>query len=176
MTGRGLLDMLTMLALKGRQLAAPAQPQPEMPTPPRSPLVAPAPARTLPLPVEAEEDYLGFMKRQPPPSAHRRGPDMLREGITRMLSGGRKAIPGEEVYDYDAAMKAGATNKGGHWPSEFKRDNHPNLVVGGFNTKTGKRVPGAPLAKSLQELIDLGWEPATARHLWAEVQRADRPK
>lgn len=77
------------------------------------------------------------------------------------------------VYDLLGAMKAGVERDPvrGHWPSDFKRDNHPDLVVGGFNTKTGQRVPGAPLATSLQELIDKGWEPATARRLWASVTK-----
>ncbi len=77
-----------------------------------------------------------------------------------------------EVYDMLGAMKAGVERDpvGGHWPSDFKRENHPNFVVGGFNTKTGERVPGSPLAKSMQELIDKGWEPETAKQLWASVQ------
>lgn len=77
-----------------------------------------------------------------------------------------------DVYDFRAAMMAGADrDESGHWPSDFKRENHPNLVVGGFNTKTGQRVPGAKLAGSVQELIQLGWEPETAARLWASVQR-----
>ena len=90
-----------------------------------------------------------------------------------------------EVYDFRAAMMAGAKrDESGHWPSNFKYDftdapemvatdlrTHPNIVVGGFHTKTGRRVPGAKLASSEQELIDLGWEPQTARQLWASVRR-----
>lgn len=77
-----------------------------------------------------------------------------------------------KVYDFLGAMKSGAErDSSGHWPSDFKRDNHPALVVGGFHTRTGKRVPGAPLAASVQELIELGWEPATAQQLWASVQK-----
>lgn len=72
-----------------------------------------------------------------------------------------------DVYDFRSALMAGATrDASGHWPSQFKRESHPNLVVGGFNTKTGERVPGTPLAKSVDELISLGWEPATAAALW----------
>jgi len=77
-----------------------------------------------------------------------------------------------DVYDFRSAMMAGAErDASGHWPSDFKRGNHPNLVVGGFHTKTGQRVPGAPLASGVQELIDLGWEPQAAERLWATVQR-----
>ncbi len=77
-----------------------------------------------------------------------------------------------DVYDFRSAMMAGAErDESGHWPSDFKRGGHPNLVVGGFNTKTGQRVPGAPLARSVDELISLGWEPQTAMQLWQSVQR-----
>ena len=77
-----------------------------------------------------------------------------------------------DVYDFRSAMQAGAKrDASGHWPSEFKRENHPNLVVGGFNTKTGQRVPSAPLAGSVQELIRLGWAPEDAAQLWASVQK-----
>ncbi len=76
-----------------------------------------------------------------------------------------------DVYDFRSAMMAGAQpDESGHWPSDFKRDNHPSLVVGGFNTKTGQRVPSAPLARSVEELIDMGWEPATAQQLWKSVR------
>ena len=83
----------------------------------------------------------------------------------------KKIDPRElDVYDFRSAMMHGADRDStGHWPSDFKRENHPNLIVGGFNTKTGERVAGAPLAKSLQELIDKGWEPETAKRLWASV-------
>lgn len=85
----------------------------------------------------------------------------------------RQVDPRElEVYDFLSAMKAGADrDETGHWPSDFKRDNHPDLVVGGFHTRTGERVKSAPLAKSLQELIAKGWAPETAQKLWASVQR-----
>ena len=42
-------------------------------------------------------------------------------------------------YDYRAAYKAGATpDSEGHWPSTFKEDTHPRLIVDGTNTKTGE--------------------------------------
>ena len=44
-------------------------------------------------------------------------------------------------YDYRAAYKAGASpDNSGHWPSKFKTDSHPNLVVDGVNTKTGQKI------------------------------------
>jgi len=77
-----------------------------------------------------------------------------------------------EVYDFRQAMMAGAKrDESGHWPSDFKYETHPNIVVGGFHTKTGQRVPGAPLARSVDELIRLGWEPETARQLWNSVTK-----
>lgn len=52
----------------------------------------------------------------------------------------------KHFYDYRAAYDAGAfptispqDNKY-HWPSEFKKEGHPNLIVAGVNTKTGKPV------------------------------------
>lgn len=46
-------------------------------------------------------------------------------------------------YDYRAAFKAnkGPDPKTGHWPSEFKADDHPNRYVGILDTKTGKPAP-----------------------------------
>ena len=71
----------------------------------------------------------------------------------------------EQFYDYRAAHKAGAKpDATGHWPSDFKKPGHPNMVVGGFDVKTGQRVPGTRQA-SEQELIQLGWDPETARRL-----------
>ena len=87
----------------------------------------------------------------------------------------RNIHPSElEVYDWLTAMKDGyePAPKGQHNVSTYKRGKpgqpgaHPNLVAGGFNTKTGERVSGSPLAKNLQELISLGWEPKTAQQLW----------
>jgi hypothetical protein len=91
----------------------------------------------------------------------------------------------QEVYDYRSAMMAEAERgPSGHWSSDYKHDytdypemqasdrrTHPDIVVGGFHTKTGKRVPGAPLAGSMEELIILGWEPQTAHRLWKSVAR-----
>lgn len=48
-------------------------------------------------------------------------------------------------YDYRAAHRAGARpNAEGHWPSEFKRPGHPNLVVRGIDTRTGLPAAQAP--------------------------------
>ena len=42
-------------------------------------------------------------------------------------------------YDYRAAFRAGAgPGPDGHWPSVFKREGHPRMVLDGVNTKTGK--------------------------------------
>lgn len=78
----------------------------------------------------------------------------------------RKKKEDDEFYDYEAARRAGVTgpDKSGHWPSDFKKDGHPNLIVGGFNTKTGKRVIGTKQA-SESELRDSGWDAKSAKHL-----------
>lgn len=45
-------------------------------------------------------------------------------------------------YDYRAAFKAGeGPDETGHWPSEFKLEGHPRMVLDGVNTKTGEKVP-----------------------------------
>ena len=42
-------------------------------------------------------------------------------------------------YDYRRAYEAGASpGPDGHWPSEFKLQGHPNLIVDGKDTRTGK--------------------------------------
>jgi len=73
----------------------------------------------------------------------------------------------EQFYDYRAAFRAGAKpDATGHWPSDFKKPGHPNMVVGGFNVQTGERVPGTPRAAEA-ELLRLGWNQAGARRLAA---------
>lgn len=50
-------------------------------------------------------------------------------------------------YDYRGAFKAGAApteESGWHWPSEFKREGHPNLIVDGRDTRTGESVSFPP--------------------------------
>lgn len=53
-------------------------------------------------------------------------------------------------YDYRAAFRAGAepavdpTDGLPHWPSEFKKEGHPNLIVNGIDTRTGKPAATAP--------------------------------
>lgn len=49
----------------------------------------------------------------------------------------------EHFYDYRAAFSAGAApDASGHWPSKFKREGHPRLVIDGVDTRTGD--PAAP--------------------------------
>lgn len=75
-----------------------------------------------------------------------------------------------QLYDYRGAFKANAKpGKDGHWPSQFKKPGHPNEVVGGFNTRTGERVPGTTRATE-SELVALGWEPDTAAQLVAKPE------
>ena len=82
----------------------------------------------------------------------------------------------EQFYDYRAAFEAGAEPDpvSKHWPSQFKKPGHPNEIVGGFNTRTGERVPGTPRA-SEQELVRLGWEPEAAKRLAASPEQRPAP-
>lgn len=74
----------------------------------------------------------------------------------------------DQFYDYRGAFRAGAQpDQTGHWPSQFKKPGHPNEVVGGFNTRTGARVPGTKQA-SEPELVALGWAPEDAKRLSRE--------
>src|SRR5919106_1404778 len=51
----------------------------------------------------------------------------------------------QHAYDYRAAFRSGAQpDTAGHWPSEFKREGHPNLVVAGRDTRTGAPVDQPP--------------------------------
>ena len=44
----------------------------------------------------------------------------------------------QHFYDYRGAFSAGATpGLDGHWPSQFKKEGHPRMVLDGVNTKTG---------------------------------------
>lgn len=55
----------------------------------------------------------------------------------------------EHHYDYKSAILAGAQpDKTGHWPSKYKLDTHPNLVIKGVNTKTGKPTTSAAKSKA----------------------------
>jgi hypothetical protein len=84
-------------------------------------------------------------------------------------------------YDYRAAYKAGAApteESGWHWPSEFKREGHPNLIVDGINTRTGKPVsfqasrPGQwdDLQRATQEA-----KASNKSNLWNQVQKPPAP-
>jgi len=56
----------------------------------------------------------------------------------------------EHFYDYRAAHAAGAEpDETGHWPSQFKREGHPNLVINGIDTRTGQ--PAAAAAAQPEE-------------------------
>jgi hypothetical protein len=54
----------------------------------------------------------------------------------------------QHFYDYRAAFRAGAEpDAEGHFPSAFKLSGHPNLVVGGVDTRTGL-PPGGPILRA----------------------------
>ena len=49
----------------------------------------------------------------------------------------------EHFYDYRAAYRSGAApsaESNWHWPSQFKKEGHPNLIVDGIDTRTGKKA------------------------------------
>ena len=78
----------------------------------------------------------------------------------------------EQKYDYRGAFKVNAKpDVTGHWPSDFKQAGHPNEIVGGFNTRTGERVPGTPRLGEA-ELVAKGWDPETAARLAAMPEPA----
>jgi hypothetical protein len=58
----------------------------------------------------------------------------------------------QHFYDYRAAHAAGAEpDATGHWPSKFKLEGHPRMVLNGVNTKTGEHVADPTvLANSLR--------------------------
>lgn len=64
-----------------RAVAAPGPP------PPPSPRVLPEQVKPLPLPQQAEEDYLGFLMKKP---VHKTGPNRL-QGLSRRYSGGGRS-------------------------------------------------------------------------------------
>ena len=47
----------------------------------------------------------------------------------------------QHFYDYRSAFKAGAQPDAmGHWPSQFKMEGHPRLILNGIDTRTGQGV------------------------------------
>lgn len=60
-------------------------------------------------------------------------------------------------YDYRAAFKIGAgPDSTGHWPSQFKDDDHPNRFINGIDTKTGKGTHSdsdIDLFKGLEDVV-----------------------
>ena len=118
---------------------------------------------------DGPQSLVGRVGAMRPVASHLSEPEFL--NLYRQIAAqlGLDDNPDGQFYDYRAALNAGARpDESGHWPSQYKQPGHPAMVVGGFHVQTGARVPGAPLAKSLQELIDLGWEPRTAQRLWAQ--------
>lgn len=44
-------------------------------------------------------------------------------------------------YDYRAAYRSGAEpGPDNHWPSAFKLEGHPRMILNGVNTKTGQMI------------------------------------
>jgi GGDEF domain-containing protein len=46
----------------------------------------------------------------------------------------------QHFYNYRAAFRAGAEpDETGHWPSKYKLEGHPNLIIDGIDTRTGEK-------------------------------------
>lgn len=61
-------------------------------------------------------------------------------------------------YDYRKAYEEGVTGpdpESKHWPSKYKTEGHPRMVVDGVNTKTGLPATGASIAASPESLDDI---------------------
>jgi hypothetical protein len=66
-------------------------------------------------------------------------------------------------YDWRAAHAAGATpDESGHWPSKYKREGHPRMVVDGVNTKTGEKVTDTQSGLDLSMIPDAKPRPGQA--------------
>ncbi len=63
----------------------------------------------------------------------------------------------EHHYDWRAAYRAGAKpDETGHWPSVYKKEGHPRMVVDGVNTKTGKPAVNQNYARGGRVAYGLG--------------------
>lgn len=61
----------------------------------------------------------------------------------------------KHFYDYRAAFKADAApDASGHWPSKFKQEGHPNMVIDGIDTRTGEPVD--PMIVRNVQGVDVG--------------------
>lgn len=75
-------------------------------------------------------------------------------------------------YDYRAAYDAGVTgpDSTGHWPSDFKDDQHPRRILNGMDTKSGQIVADTSYTGPMQEGMERPggisgtWEPETIIH------------
>ncbi|MFA6927150.1 MAG: hypothetical protein WCQ69_09150, partial [Bacteroidales bacterium] len=73
----------------------------------------------------------------------------------------------EHFYDYRSAFKAGAwPDETGHWPSEYKLEGHPRMVIDGVNTKTGERHVDASFQSESPDVVSTpalqGKQPSTS--------------
>lgn len=59
-------------------------------------------------------------------------------GWSRALGINKNPDDPNHFYDWRAAFNSGASpDMYGHWPSQFKTEGHPRMVIDGVNTKTG---------------------------------------
>ena len=79
---------------------------------------------------------------------------------TEPIIGLSHALDPRHFYNYRAAYDAGDEptlgEDGYHWPSKYKREGHPNMVVDGVNTKTGAPSFGGGSSSGAGEGSDWG--------------------
>lgn len=142
---RGLMDYQSRRPVMD-ELTGPSRP--EIPIEP----VNPEPEERIILPEDQERDFQKWWG----PIAEREGynpdPDLK-----------------DHYYDYRKAWLDGVRGPGedGHWPSDYKDYDHPNVVVGGFHTQTLERVDVIP-GITVEDLVREGWGIDTAERFGVE--------
>ena len=90
-------------------------------------------------------------------------------GLAKKLDLNTNPDDPQHFYDYRAAYRAGATpDATGHWPSQFKLEGHPRLIIDGVDTRTGESAASAGV---------VGGSSSTASHdPWAEFEDVKGPE
>lgn len=137
------------------------------------------------MPSELEQQLKGYLEQAgataQPPALKTLGPDEPKfrswygEHAKRLKLSPDPDAP-EHFYDWRSAYRAGAKpNPEGHWPSQFKRQGHPNLVVGGVDTRTGQPAGGTTLDQQLNSYLRGTLVPTPeAPSAWSQVGPALR--
>lgn len=93
----------------------------------------------------------------------------------------------QHFFDYRAAFREGAEpDQSGHWPSKYKREGHPRLVIDGIDTRTGKPagatsdewdladIPDADRRSGLAKAVDVVTTPLVPQIATRARELADR--